>query len=165
MTRLRSWMIPACAVLIMIAAPLALVEGTVELLLTNPQTLKSLPGFMEKAVVRLYLNRDRIQIGMHRECSRYSKDLLYTLKPGGCAFKNREYDTPYQINSQGLRDSKDSLKSPEVIFLGDSFTMGLGVHQDEAFSQIVASLSGLRTLKRRHRILRHGQGKYDAGKT
>jgi len=78
----------------MIAAPLALVEGTVEFLLTNPQTLKSLPGFMEKAVVRLYLNRDRIQIGMHPECSRYSKDLLYTLKPGAARSKTANTTLP-----------------------------------------------------------------------
>jgi hypothetical protein len=146
LTRLRFWMIRICSTLIMVAAPLMLVEAAVELLLANPQTLKSMPGFVENAVVRLYLHRDRIQIGMHPECSRFSEDLLYTLRPGQCRFKNREYDTPYRINSQGLRDSEDALKSPEVIFLGDSFTMGWGVHQDEAFPQVAAALSGLHTL-------------------
>ncbi len=146
MTRLRSRMIRTCAVLIMVAAPLMLVEAAVEVLLANAQILKSMPNFVEKALVRLYLHRDRIQIGMHPECSRFSEDLLYTLRPGRCEFKNREYDTPYRINSQGLRDSEDALKAPEVIFLGDSFTMGWGVHQDEAFPQVVAALSGLRTL-------------------
>jgi hypothetical protein len=130
----------------MVSAPLVLVEGLVEVLFANPRALRSMPDFVERAVVRLYLNRDRIQIGMHPQCSRYSEDLLYTLKPGRCAFKNREFDTPYGINSQGLRDSEDALKGPEVIFLGDSFTMGLGARQDEAFPQVVAALSGLRTL-------------------
>ena len=76
MTRLRSRMIRTCAVLIMVAAPLMLVEAAVEVLLANAQILKSMPNFVEKALVRLYLHRDRIQIGMHPECSRFSEDLL-----------------------------------------------------------------------------------------
>ena len=41
------------------------------------------------------------------------------------------------MNSLGLRDSEEALEQPEIIFLGDSFTMGWGVEQDESFPELM----------------------------
>ena len=54
------------AALVMVGIPLALVEGTVELLLRNPQVLQLMPETIREAVTRLYIHRDRMQIGMSR---------------------------------------------------------------------------------------------------
>ena len=50
------------------------------------------------------------------------------------------------INEFGLRDDNESLKAPEVICLGDSYTMGWGVDGEDSFPQRVEAISGLKTL-------------------
>ena len=80
------------------------------------------------------------------ECAQYDEFLYYTLRPGTCIFKNEEFETTVHVNSLGLRDDEISLESPEIVFLGDSMTMGWGVQQDETFPQVFESISGLKTL-------------------
>jgi uncharacterized protein YbaR (Trm112 family) len=46
----------------------------------------------------------------------------------------------------GTRDSERSLVAPEVIFIGDSYTLGWGVNQSDAFPQQFAALTGKKTL-------------------
>jgi lysophospholipase L1-like esterase len=76
----------------------------------------------------------------------FDPGLFYTLRPGSCRFSNREYDTTLHVNSQGLRDDEEALAAPEIVVLGDSFAMGWGVGQDEAFPQVLRRLSGRRVL-------------------
>ena len=144
--RIRGWAVRAAALAILVGTPLAAFEIAVETLLRNPTALGFLPEPIRIAVIRIYNHRDRLQINMDPRCSRYDERLLYTLRPGQCRFANREFDTHYRINSAGLRDEEDALVAPEVIFLGDSFTMGWGVEQDEAFPGRVARMTGLKTL-------------------
>jgi hypothetical protein len=69
--------------------------------------------------------------------SRYDKELFYTFEPGTFTFQHIDFKNDYRINSKGARDDEQSLKNPEVIFIGDSFTTGLGVDQDETFASQV----------------------------
>ncbi len=80
------------------------------------------------------------------DCAQYDELLFYRLRPGTCVFKNTEFDTTVQVNGLGLRDDEISLQSPKVIFLGDSYTMGWGVQQNETFPQVFERITGLRTL-------------------
>ncbi|RIV22613.1 hypothetical protein DYU11_16525 [Fibrisoma montanum] len=65
----------------------------------------------------------------------YDKGLIYRLKSGVGQFSNLEFSTTYRVNSMGLRDDERSLQHPEVILLGDSYTMGWGVEQEQTFAQ------------------------------
>jgi hypothetical protein len=143
---IRWWAIRVTAVAILIGIPLAGFEILVEYLLRNPAALRFMPEPVSVAVTRIYNHRDRIQINMDPKCSRFDEQVLYTLRPGQCRFTNREFDTHFRINSAGLRDEEEALVAPDVIFLGDSYTMGWGVEQDEAFPQRVARATGLKTL-------------------
>ncbi|MBN1493524.1 MAG: hypothetical protein JW938_05195 [Candidatus Omnitrophica bacterium] len=77
----------------------------------------------------------------------YDNELLYTLKPNTeFVFSNPEFKTAYTTNSLGLRDDEASLHKPEIICLGDSYTMGWGVEQDETFAQRLEQMSNKKVL-------------------
>lgn len=95
---------------------------------------------------RDFYKYSRSTIQVETACAQYDPELFYTLRPGNCTFRNVEFVTQVAINQQGLRDSQQSLNNPEIIFLGDSFTMGWGVAQEETFPQLVNILSGKKTL-------------------
>jgi hypothetical protein len=63
-----------------------------------------------------------------------------------CNFSNIEFSTLIETNSVGLRDDETSLSSPDVICLGDSYTMGWGVQQQESFPQRLARIGKLKVL-------------------
>jgi hypothetical protein len=60
--------------------------------------------------------------------------------------QNIEYDTHVETNQLGLRDDEASLVKPAVIVLGDSYTFGLGVDQQQTYSQVLESLLGRKVL-------------------
>ena len=80
------------------------------------------------------------------ECGRYNEQVTYLLRPGRCRFERPEYDTPIEANSFGLRDDEESLDRPEILVLGDSHAMGLGVAARDAFPSLVESALGRKTL-------------------
>jgi hypothetical protein len=129
-----------------LAVGLGIAEGAFVLLLEHPRAAAGLPGGVLSHVRDYYLHHDRVMVQAMPECSRYDEGLFYTLKPGECRFANREFDTTLRVNSAGLRDTEEALQAPEVIVLGDSFAMGWGVAQEEAFPQRLAALSGRRVL-------------------
>lgn len=95
----------------------------------------------------IYDEYDRNIIQYLPECTEYDSALFYTLKKNSsCNFSNREFSNEYNINSIGLRDSEQSLSEPEVIFIGDSFTMGWGVNQDETFTSVVGKKLNIKVL-------------------
>lgn len=69
--------------------------------------------------------------------SRYDKELFYTFKQGKFTFQHIDFKNEYIINSKGARDDEQSLRNPEVVFIGDSFTTGIGVNQEETFASLV----------------------------
>lgn len=89
-------------------------------------------------------NRPLIQF--EDACAKYDSTLFYTLKPGKSNFVSYEFNNQYEVNSAGFRDSESDLNHPEVLFLGDSFTMGWGIDQDKTFAQVFEKQSKLKTL-------------------
>jgi lysophospholipase L1-like esterase len=121
-------------------------EGLLWLLLSRPQLLRYAPAGVVK-IVRVYFARyDRNLIQANPDCSRYDPGLTYVLRPGGCRFVDREFAVDVAVNSLGVRDDEASLAAPEIVFLGDSHTMGWGVEEAEAFPSLVEQAIGWRGL-------------------
>jgi len=84
----------------------------------------------------------------------YEKDIIspddelrYILKPGARTnFRNAEFSTSISINKKGFRDSDSSVVSPEIICLGDSYTMGWGVEESQSFPKILEKKIGKKVL-------------------
>jgi lysophospholipase L1-like esterase len=72
--------------------------------------------------------------------------LGYVLKPGEWSQEEREFDIRIKVNSLGVRDSEAAMTQPEVICIGDSFTMGWGIDKEQRFSELLQEQLGMRTL-------------------
>ena len=101
---------------------------------------------VRKSVASYYATYERDILQFNPNCARYDKEIAYTLKPGKCTFNNREFKTTIKVNSIGVRDTEESLQNPQIIFLGDSHSMGWGVEQSERFSDLTGKLTDKSTL-------------------
>ncbi|MGL1889149.1 MAG: hypothetical protein OCD76_21730 [Reichenbachiella sp.] len=101
--------------------------------LSNPT---SIPKSLNQAFKDYYRFHDR-SIVQVTDCGTYDSGLFYTLAPGDCTFDNREFQTDIKANSQGIRDDEQSLNSPEIVVIGDSFSMGWGVQSDNMYPNII----------------------------
>lgn len=109
------------------------------------------PALIPKNVLpvfrKTYHETDAHLLTFQPAISVYDTALFYTLHNNSSfLFFNREFNTTVKTNSAGLRDEEENLTQPEIIFLGDSFTMGWGVEQDSAFPQLIAKLLNVKTL-------------------
>lgn len=67
--------------------------------------------------------------------------LPWELKPNDQSrFKMSEFDTTVTTNSLGLRDSEIDFSRPRVLCMGDSFTFGYGVENNESFCSTLETL-------------------------
>lgn len=119
------------------------IELTLGYLIKNPAKI---PTPAKSAFSRYYRQIERNTIQVENDCAQYNSDFFYLLKPGKCQFQNIEFNTSVSVNRAGLRDTDESLESPSIIFLGDSFTMGWGVEQNEAFPQLIGAAKKIKTL-------------------
>jgi lysophospholipase L1-like esterase len=94
-------------------------------------------GKLREVIRTIYADYFRRIIVYRDQSGQYDEDLFYTLKPGNFIFDNLEFSTSYAVNSIGLRDSEEDLTQPGIISLGDSFTMGWGVEQDESYPEVL----------------------------
>jgi lysophospholipase L1-like esterase len=122
---------------------LVLVEAVVRVLYAHPAPWYP-AGIRNFLKWEYFYRRDIIQLD--ERFARYDPELLYTLRPGRFTFANVEYSTPYVVNSLGVRDDEASLAQPDIVVVGDSYAMGWGVQQDEAFPQVIARRTGRRVL-------------------
>lgn len=80
----------------------------------------------------------------------YDPTLSWELIPGSeSRHKTIDYDVGYKINDNGFRDNKDySLpkKNKRIITIGDSYTFGIGVNNDQTFSKILEKETGCEVL-------------------
>jgi len=135
------------AIALVVVFQLAVGVVAAELLLV---ALYTHPSRVLPAALRHFLSweyfyrRSVVQLGADR--ARYDPELLYTLRPGRFTFTNVEYSTAYAVNSLGVRDDEASLAQPEIVVAGDSYAMGWGVQQDEAFPQVIERRTGRRVL-------------------
>jgi hypothetical protein len=112
--------------------------------------VRHVPAFARLPVVgdfgrELYMG-DRNLATISDECGVWDAELTYLLKPGGCTFSNTEFRTAIRVNSARLRGSEEALRAPEIIVLGDSYAMGWGVEEPEAFTALLAAATGRRVL-------------------
>jgi hypothetical protein len=97
-------------------------------------------------LARYLYSLDWTTVHLLPECGEYDPELTYRLRPGMCIFSELEFSTRYEINSLGVRDDEPSLAAPEIVVLGDSFAMGWGVEQEEAFPSVLEERSGRKVL-------------------
>lgn len=116
-----------------IIAIVILLETAMYFLTHFPAVLRLLPRKLQNSIGYLYIQGDRKIIQYQDGCGRYHPDLGYTLAPGEFVFTEIEYSNKYRINTLGVRDSEESLIAPEIVFLGDSYTLGWGVEEEETF--------------------------------
>jgi lysophospholipase L1-like esterase len=74
-----------------------------------------------------------------RDFWRYDANLGWRSRPGASGrFRTDQFDAFVSINSKGLRDDETTVHKPRgtrrVVVVGDSFSWGFGVGQDETFS-------------------------------
>lgn len=124
---------------------LLLTEGLLFLLLANPQWLPESP-FVRERFRKIYMNEDWLVFQSDSTLVRYDPRVTYLLKPGPNRYANREFDTHIRANSAGLRDDEASLHTPEIIVLGDSYTMGWGVEEDQTYAAILEKMTGRKVL-------------------
>ena len=96
---------------------------------------------------RYYREFDMNLIQFNKNYSEYNDSLFYTLKKEKkFVYTNPEFSNSFITNSQGLRDDETSLEAPSIIFLGDSYTLGWGVEQEDTYVLVVERLTGLKAL-------------------
>lgn len=119
------------------------VEFALEQSLANPDKL---PESWVSSFRSYYFEKDRKIAQYLPELAKYDVELFYRLNPGDHEFSNAEFSTKFKVNSFGLRDDEESLQAPEVICIGDSYTMGWGVESEEGFPALIESQTGMKVL-------------------
>jgi lysophospholipase L1-like esterase len=106
-----------------------------------------IPAFFRSSFLYYNDHHNTRLLQYQRDGSQYDTGLFYTLKRNSrFSFSNAEFSTGYHTNAAGLRDDSASLNYPSVICLGDSYTMGWGVEQEESFPQQLERISGRKVL-------------------
>ncbi len=83
-----------------------------------------------------YHRTNRNYIHFDKNFAAYDPELLYTLKPNTTGkFSSMEFNTTVSTNSKGLRDDEKSLENPKILLLGDSFTMGWGLENNNVLDK------------------------------
>lgn len=127
---------------------LILIVAGFELLFTywlkNPTKV---PASMYGSVKEYYIHNYRHIVQVERSCAEFDSMFFYRLRPNNqCTFGNVEFSNTIKTNSKGLRDDEASLSRPDVICIGDSYTMGWGVEQDQSFPSLLEKNTGLKVL-------------------
>lgn len=131
----------------------AILEALLLAPLLQPHLIRLLPASAATVVRANYLGYWRdlyVYLPGHAE---YDPELTYTLSAGTHTYSSPEFSNTYRVNALGLRDDEWALHDPEVIVLGDSFAMGWGVEQEQAFPQRMRYEFG-------HRVLNAGVPSY-----
>jgi lysophospholipase L1-like esterase len=106
--------------------------------------------------------KDEIFVNDSNKIHQYDSLLGWRLVPDSSgAEKRTEFDSVYNINGQGFRDDKNyAFKKEEgkerVIFLGDSFTFGIGVENGKTIPKLFEKKGNYETLN-------FGSSGYDVG--
>ena len=128
---------------IILLVMMTLIEMSLELSLRYPSMI---PNSALGVYQSYYGHFDRLVIQYSKEHAEYDENYFYRLKPGKKTYSNREFNTQFEINSMGFRDDEESAQKPEIIFLGDSHTMGWGVEKEETFVDRIENKLNLKCL-------------------
>ncbi|HOJ52015.1 MAG TPA: hypothetical protein PLT64_06140 [Syntrophales bacterium] len=115
-------------------------------LIRHPNWVRKMPVGIQNGVGYLYIQGERKVMPFVKGCGRYSPEFGYTLKPGDFLFTEREFSNHYHINSLGVRGDEDDLSEPDLVVLGDSYSLGWGVEHEEMFSRVLARMTGMKVL-------------------
>ncbi|MEO1436173.1 MAG: hypothetical protein AAFV80_11605 [Bacteroidota bacterium] len=99
--------------------------------------IEQAPKGIKSALRTYFLQRECNIIQYDSELAKYDSSLFYVLRPGDHRFRNRRFDTRFQVNSAGYRDHEGDETAPSIICLGDSHTMGWGVNQGLDFPTLL----------------------------
>ena len=81
------------------------------------------------------------------QACRYDSLLFYSIRPNArVLFSNREYADSFIINQKGFRASENESIRPEIISVGDSYAMGIGVNQNETYTSLLERRTGMNAL-------------------
>lgn len=112
--------------------------------LKNPAKI---PATMYGSVKEYYVHNYRNIVQVERSCAEFDSMFFYRLRPNSqCTFGNIEFSNNIKTNSIGLRDDEASLSRPDIICIGDSYTMGWGVDQEQSFPSLLEKSTGLKVL-------------------
>jgi hypothetical protein len=112
--------------------------------LKNPQRI---PSSMFNGFKEYYVHNYRNIVQVEESCSEYDSLFFYRLRKNNeCKFSNVEFSNTIRTNTLGLRDDEASLSAPDIICIGDSYTMGWGVEQDQTFASRLERSTGLKVL-------------------
>lgn len=126
-----------------VVCSLLVFEITLAYLVSHPSFTAHLPSVIRSTVRAVYMHVRPTPQFLY---GRHDAKLGYRMKEGNFPFVTSEFDTSLNFNSQGLRSSEDALRAPEIIFVGDSVTLGWGVESEETFAHRVAAELGWRGL-------------------
>jgi len=85
-----------------------------------------------------YNNYQRDLLQFNQDITRYDPALFYRMKSSQTSvFSNIEFSDSISTNTHGFRDDETSLDHPAIVCLGDSYTLGWGVRQNECFSALL----------------------------
>ena len=122
---------------------LLLVEGLLAFLVSKPHVTRNLPPVFLSIAQTVYQFSRPVSVYLY---GRHDAKLGYRYNEGSFDYSTSEFQTTLAYNSQGLRSSEEALRAPEIIFLGDSVTMGTGVEGNETFADLVTKELGWRGL-------------------
>lgn len=106
----------------------------------------NIPGSFQSSFVRYYDRYERNDI-VYEPCTIYDSIVGHRIIPGlRFVYGNIEYRNQYAVNSESLRDGENELFGPTTIFLGDTYTMGCGVEQEQTFVERLSTDSGMHAL-------------------
>lgn len=117
---------------------LALSEAASGWLLYHP---RHIPSGLLNAFRYYYNNYDRDIPQFDPKFARYDPNLFYKLVPDNHAlFDNVEFSDSIATDSLGFRTGKQALGHPQILCLGDSYTFGWGVRQEESFPSLLENM-------------------------
>jgi hypothetical protein len=96
------------------------------------------PSFIPRPILPLaryyYANYQRDIMQYNPDISQYDTALFYRMKSNNrCLFSNIEFSDSIFTDARGFRDDTHALDHPVIACLGDSYTLGWGVQQQEAY--------------------------------
>jgi lysophospholipase L1-like esterase len=129
--------------IVIVLLTFSLLELGCTYLLEHP---KKIPSFAFPAF-KYYYDHFDCRIIQYEPSTRYDPSLFYRLKDNQYfIYGQREFRHKFSINSAGFRSSEASLKGPQVICLGDSYTLGWGAGEGGAFPALLEQISKLKVL-------------------
>jgi hypothetical protein len=119
---------------------LLLAEGGCIWLLHHP---RSIPRPLLSAFRYYYNNYQRDILQYNKNISHYDAALFYRMNANNrSVFSNIEFTDSVFTDSSGFRDNRSAAGKPQIVCLGDSYTLGWGAQQDDAYPVLLEDILG-----------------------